>query len=467
MDMVLDSEDDESEHGPSGTSAAVVMPQRAPESAPVVSAARAPRAGGTVTRRAGSVGPSAPRREGRLTHIHVPASRRTRTTIPDRGQVPRVDQADTASATHISIATVVRHRKSWQEPSRSTRPPAHVISHTLADGFMDAPKTRLQQLMKERYEGNLETRTLFPHSGTRDQLLEGAEARMVGGARSEGRSDALSSTWKGFLAWSGIYDSDSQLTLEWRVICYIESKLASNAPAHLTKAEKMALGYIENSTASKYIKNLKQSIYKQGSCLDEATLAEYKSSVERQGMKPDQAPPATLDDVIKALEFLAESEWVGLCLAWLCAARIGEMQWLTRSSIVILDEEAGLLSVTFPRSKSDPFQYGTTMVTYCGGWTKRIMAYLHRLAPSARVTELTTERVDAVLKRVNQIYSAHSIKRGALTMLLRANVPLSIIQQIAKHRDLEMTYLYLPQTEVALHLGLHEASRMLGPPRTA
>ena len=92
-----------------------------------------------------------------------------------------------------------------------------------------------------------------------------------------------------------------------------------------------------------------------------------------------------------------------------------------------------------------------------------ILEHLAALGPRAQVSSLTTERAAAILARVNPTLSAHSVKRGALTTLLRANVPLSIIQTIAKHRDLEMTFLYLPRVEVALHLGLHEASRVLAP----
>ena len=50
-----------------------------------------------------------------------------------------------------------------------------------------------------------------------------------------------------------------------------------------------------------------------------------------------------------------------------------------------------------------------------------------------------------------------------MVVLLRAGISLSIIQAVAKHKDLSMTLAYLPRMEVALHLGLNEATKILAP----
>ena len=154
---------------------------------------------------------------------------------------------------------------------------------------------------------------------------------------------------------------------------------------------------------------------------------------------------------------------VGRHRGWLCAARPGEIAPLRKENVVAIQSDPCILAVTFPESKADLHKLGVAMVTYPGAWTLEILEHLAALGPRAQVSSLTTERAAAILARVNPTLSAHSVKRGALTTLLRANVPLSIIQTIAKHRDLEMTFLYLPRVEVALHLGLHEASRVLAP----
>ena len=76
-------------------------------------------------------------------------------------------------------------------------------------------------------------------------------------------------------------------------------------------------------------------------------------------------------------------------------------------------------------------------------------------------SELTTARASAVLGRVRTGLTAHSIKRGALLAMLEAGVPLSLIQAIAKHKDLETLLIYLPSVAVAMAMGLHEATTCL------
>ena len=81
--------------------------------------------------------------------------------------------------------------------------------------------------------------------------------------------------------------------------------------------------------------------------------------------------------------------------------------------------------------------------------------------PSTPLSDLTTARASATLGRVSPGLTAHSVKRGALVDLLNAGVPLSLIQVIAKHKDLETLLIYLPKVSVAMALGLHEATRSL------
>ena len=448
-------------------------------SAPAVRPAQAPaartrndRAGGTE--RARSHGPTvAPRRStrngGHPPPVAAPPRRARTVTVfsPPRDPVrspPRAPDGDEM----VEMPGIIHHRPAlqpWKEPSRSTRRPTHVLSRAELSLDGSAPRTRLQEILRERHEGNLETRTKFPGRQGPAELLVSAEAR-IQGARSGGRQDALSGGYKAFLAWCALVEEPgSTLAMEWRVICYVESKLVANAPPGLTKEQLTAQGYIVNSTAVKTIKNLKQSLFESGhgTHLDGPTLDMYKTSLEKAGMKPVQAPPATLEEVVKTLELLTPDERVGMMLAWLCAARLGEIAPLRKENVVAIQSDPCILAVTFPESKADLHKLGVAMVTYPGAWTLEILEHLAALGPGAQVSSLTTERAAAILARVNPTLSAHSVKRGALTTLLRANVPLSIIQTIAKHRDLEMTFLYLPRVEVALHLGLHEASRVLAP----
>ena len=354
-----------------------------------------------------------------------------------------------------------RPLKSWQQPSKSRLPPTRILNTEDINAVVPEPPRRIHQLLKARFEGNRETRTKFPDSTAIADLVAQAEERVLG-ARSEVRSDALSSTWKGFLGWCAkIQEPGSEMTMEWRIVCYIESKLLHRAPPHMTTEEKKAAGYIGATTADKYLKNLKQVVFQTGGYLDSLVVEEYRNSVKRLGMAPNQAHPAQLQDIIASLVFFTPSERAGMIFAWITASRIGELDPILKDHVDILDRETGLMAVTFPKSKSDPTGLGITTTCYAGFWKTELLAYLDALPKGAKLTSLTTERAAAVLARVNPELSAHSVKRGALCMLLLNNVPLPLIQAIAKHRDLEMTFLYLPRVAVSLHLGIHEACRVL------
>ena len=361
----------------------------------------------------------------------------------------------------IHYQHVSRPLKSWQQPSKSRMPITHVLTTDDINAVVPEPSRRIHQLLKARFEGNRETRTKYPDSTAIADLVEQAEERVLG-ARSELRADALSSTWKGFLGWCAtVQEPGSELTMEWRIVCYIESKLLHRAPPHMTPEEKKAAGYITATTAEKYLKNLKQVVFQTGGYLDSLVVEEYRNSVKKLGMAPNQAHPALLSDIVSSLVFLSPSERAGMIFAWITASRIGELDPVCKHHVEILDRETGLMAVTFPKSKSDPTGLGITTTCYAGIWQNELFAYLDALPKGAKVTSLTTERAAAILARVNPLLSAHSVKRGALTMLLTNNVPLSLIQTIAKHRDLEMTFLYLPRVAVSLHLGIHEACRVL------
>jgi len=154
----------------------------------------------------------------------------------------------------------------------------------------------------------------------------------------------------------------------------------------------------------------------------------------------------------------------GVWLARRTCSRIGEMGHLRRYHFTEGPERDGkrLTIVKFPQSKGDPFRLGIEIPvglsseehSYLWGW-------IRSLEGEQPFTTLQTGRADAIMKRVNPELSAHSIKRGALVDLLRAGVPLSVIQAMAKHKDLESLYIYLPRSEVAMALGLHECTQFL------
>jgi len=117
--------------------------------------------------------------------------------------------------------------------------------------------------------------------------------------------------------------------------------------------------------------------------------------------------------------------------------------------------------ITFPFHKGDPFGLSTVVPVVFGEWEPEIHEWWKALPAGARFTNIDTDRLTAMLRRVNPELSSHSVKRGALLTLLRSGVPMTIIQMIAKHKDLETLLVYLPRDEVALTLGIWEASQFL------
>ena len=402
--------------------------------------------------------------EARNVPVALPASqkvRRARTvTVKTPQEVAKSEEEDIRRQLIEYGVGVVHYEplepplRSWQLPSTSTQRPTHVLTRAEISRVTKAPVTRAQQLFAARIEGNLETRVKFPPL-TRAELQPLAEETMLG-ARGTSRWKDVESRWKQFIAWSAtiVEGEEMAIAMEWLICMFLEMKMRSEPPNRLAPV-----------SALKYGGDLMMCAARTGNDFDGPTIKEYLAAVGRKGIKPaNQAIAAKYEQVVQALRQLTESEAVGMMLAWITASRIGEMAHLLRENFRREGSpDEHLWVVEFPYHKGDPFKLGTVNTVYLGAWAARIEKHLGSLRPGQKVTTLTTERAAAVLEYVDPALSAHSIKRGALVALLRAGVPLSVIQAYAKHKDIETLYIYLPRAEVALHMGMHDASRALCP----
>lgn len=388
------------------------------------------------------------------------------------GAEPEQDVPDTVytipEATHIMepFERAPRVRPRWAEPSDSTRRPTAIIMPADSEAITGTKAaTPFQQMLQRRYEGNRETRARIP-SMLPDILEEHVLERMQG-ARSEGRWKDLSSAWKQFVAWVRIklVGEDDKMDIAWQIVNFVEAKLQM-PPIPDPKNPGQTKPAFLPSSALNMVKNLSQVAASLGNGPDPVTIMEYKEALKRDGaLKPlHQAPPADLSHVEAALRKLSPEEGDGLIMAWLTCSRIGEMEHVLGEHFS--KGPNGELIVTFPYHKGDPYRLGTCIpVMVPEIWAQRIWYRVQKLEPTQKFTPLTTERVRAVLSSISPNLSAHSIKRGALVTLLRAGFPLPLIQAMAKHRDLEILYHYLPRDEVALSLGMQDASAALGPLR--
>jgi len=353
--------------------------------------------------------------------------------------------------------------REWHLPSSSKRRVFSQITRDAHDNFAPTPQSRGQELILQRVRGNLESRTVYPKGANTQELLARAEER-ARGARGDSRNENLSSVWKGYVAWNlEMIHPDDVVDHALRIMMYLEAKMAIPAkreqpiPGRILYEE----GHIGVSTAFKYTKDLKQLVYQTGGSLDAIILADYQESLKKSGalLAQHQAIPAERGDIEAAVALVEEREAVGLMMAWLTSSRVGEMPPLTRDCFE--EKGDGLWVVTFPYHKGDPYRLGTALPVYFGVWRARLEKWLHSLRPGEQFTSLITARAAAILNRVREGLSAHSVKRGALVTMLRAGVPLSIIQIMAKHKDLETLLTYLPRGEVVLAMGVSEASRVL------
>lgn len=301
-------------------------------------------------------------------------------------------------------------------------------------------------LFGKRVEGTRRSRANIPQLVP--NTMVGVEGRLLG-ARAPSTWAGLQSVWKQFVIFSqaNFLADDGGLEHEWKIMLFLQAKLEA--------------GLISVATAWQYSKQLRQISRQLRIVFDEDTVKEFQAALKREGaLRPEsQALPAELGDIVRALEYLSEGEAVGLILAWVTCSRIGEIQHILKGHIEHLRED--LWSVTFPYSKGDPFRLGTTIIAHLGRWNNRVAKHVATLVPGQQVSKLETGRVAAVLGRVHEGLTAHSVKRGALTTLLRQGTPMAILQHLAKHKDLDTLLRYLPRVEVALELGMHEATKGL------
>ena len=190
--------------------------------------------------------------------------------------------------------------------------------------------------------------------------------------------------------------------------------------------------------------------------------AEYKSALKHQGAERPlwQAPPAEILDIHRCAIVMTPDEYLGLLVAWRTASRIGDLNAVLNEHLRLERQEASgmyLWTVQFVKTKGDPFMIGQVVPFYLTEEENYMMTrHLASHPPSQKFTPLTTARAQQVLGAVREGLTAHSVKRGALIMMLRRGVPIQMIQWIAKHRDLHTLLIYLPRREVSLALGLHE-----------
>jgi hypothetical protein len=132
-------------------------------------------------------------------------------------------------------------------------------------------------------------------------------------------------------------------------------------------------------------------------------------------------------------------------LSWKTASRWDDMTHITGRMIVprpqfplqiIIRWGEGTKTSQAGKSLNAPHLW-TVVVPNQEGWDDQIFTrakiLLESLPQKQHLTTLTTAQASALLKRVDNRLSAHSIKRGAVTHLFNQGAPLELISRLAKH----------------------------------
>jgi len=264
------------------------------------------------------------------------------------------------------------------------------------------------------------------------------------------------STWNQCQHFVSQLPSDIPLTVA--VMMFLEESMNPGPENHDWKP-------ISVSSAHVYARRLSSIYHLKGVPLPD--LRWYRRALMRQGaLRPEnQAPPATVEDVRAAMGPLPRRKAVALWLMWVTCSRADDMSVLRRIDVVFVridPDQMRIYDINFSGTKGDPFHLGNT-VRVALGPVEALSLELHlaTLSPDQPFTDLKWTEVNNALKRVRPELSAHSIKRGALLVLLMQGVPLDTIRVMAKHAGLQQLLAYLPPGAVAERFGTAVAARWL------
>lgn len=170
-----------------------------------------------------------------------------------------------------------------------------------------------------------------------------------------------------------------------------------------------------------------------------------------------QAAPIPKDTLVAWARRQKPDVQLAALLAWKCVARWGEVQKLSRAQFLVVSPEEIIIDWhTTPKGRrANPFTL-TKFTVITGDLTGQCAALVTTLTPFTTLTTLTTEGLNArwQVLPVMAPYSAHSIKRGAITHLLRliaegTPIPEELVSRVAKHTTPHTTGL----TEMTVRYG--------------
>lgn len=272
---------------------------------------------------------------------------------------------------------------------------------------------------------------------------------ILGGARSAGTWSDLASVVNNFEAWDAKMMQSHRMfelqPLDMRMILWITYKRQE--------------GGVQGSSALEYYRKLHQ-VYRLITGGESPIMKEFGAALARQpGAQPEGARAITETEIQKVIrETRNEIEKLQASVQWLTASRSDDLHRLDWEDVTIEGE-----TVTLHWNKGTKGGTQKRVDMFPVAAVPRIKEHL-RLKNGRRPFPLDAERMTAMLRRIlghAERLSSHSIKKGALTHLLRQGAPLSQVQFKAKHQTLENLQTYVgPVVWAEAHHAL-ESSQLL------
>eukprot|EP00760_Papus_ankaliazontas_P009200 PhM_4_TR13978/c3_g4_i2/m.35985 len=181
-----------------------------------------------------------------------------------------------------------------------------------------------------------------------------------------------------------------------------------------------------------------------------------------------QATPITRSQIDTVMSALPERPAAAVWLAWATSSRWTEAASVSRSMLVECCPNRVIVNwgQHTKSTRLNPFTPSQYAVLE-GEVARRVYRAMRLLPRNEPLSTWSSDRLNRVLRRVlGSGYSSHSIKRGAVTTLLRAvasgHIPIEMVSRLAKHATLQSTLRYAEgSSATALALGTQRVTALL------
>eukprot|EP01059_Diplonema_ambulator_P000349 TRINITY_DN10282_c0_g2_i2.p2 TRINITY_DN10282_c0_g2~~TRINITY_DN10282_c0_g2_i2.p2 ORF type:complete len:276 (+),score=35.30 TRINITY_DN10282_c0_g2_i2:223-1050(+) len=259
--------------------------------------------------------------------------------------------------------------------------------------------------------------------------------------------------------WQGMRSVYRRFRLFWHGLSTLSPHLPPAVVVALFVVRLLKAGEIIYSSALTYANSLVSALRRDGIDLrGNIVVTDLRRALRRlgAGRPTKQAWPADAETVKQCvLQTACRRTAMVVLLAWRAGARVGDVVRLRTRDVEFMP---GGVKLTFWESKSDPFHKGTfTSASLSEGETEELRAYMQAWGSDEKPLAVSTARVTAALKAVDPRLSCHSLRRGALTLLLRRGTDLEGIKALSRHATTTALLRYLPCAELA---SVEEAGRV-------